>query len=138
MWFRRDLRILDHPALMAAIAEGPVVPVFVIDPHLWEPAGDVRLSYLCASLRSLHESLGGKLVIHHGSEYKVMTNSPTFDKQLSLNGYWQSVGGQTFLPGPSCLDQPARTDLPRPTCLDRPAWPHLPSPTCLGRQAWTD
>ena len=72
MWFRRDLRILDHPALMAAIAEGPVVPVFVIDPHLWEPAGDVRLSYLCASLRSLHESLGGKLVIRSGNPVEVI------------------------------------------------------------------
>jgi choloylglycine hydrolase len=28
-----------------------------------------------------------------------MTNSPTFDRQLGLNGYWQEVGGQTFLPG---------------------------------------
>lgn len=48
---------------------------------------------------AIFEYVGGKLVIHHGAEYKVMTNSPTFDKQLSLNGYWQSVGGQTFLPG---------------------------------------
>jgi penicillin V acylase-like amidase (Ntn superfamily) len=45
------------------------------------------------------EYIDGKLVIHHGKQYKVMTNSPTFDKQLGLNGYWQEVGGQTFLPG---------------------------------------
>lgn len=28
-----------------------------------------------------------------------MTNSPTFDQQLALNSYWQSIGGTAFLPG---------------------------------------
>ncbi|CSI84473.1 choloylglycine hydrolase [Vibrio cholerae] len=31
-------------------------------------------------------------MIHHGSQYKVMTNSPTFDQQLALNTYWQQIG----------------------------------------------
>ena len=72
MWFRRDLRLLDNPALSAAIADGPVIPVFVIDPRLWDAAGDVRLAYLCASLRSLNDSLGGNLVIRHGDPVEVM------------------------------------------------------------------
>ncbi len=33
MWFRRDLRLADNPALLAAGADGAeVVPVFVVDP----------------------------------------------------------------------------------------------------------
>ncbi len=48
---------------------------------------------------AIFEYIDGELVIHHGSEYGVMTNSPAFDQQLGLNGYWQSVGGDTFLPG---------------------------------------
>ena len=33
MWFRRDLRLADHPSLTAAAATGlPVVPLFVVDP----------------------------------------------------------------------------------------------------------
>lgn len=48
---------------------------------------------------AIFEYVGGKLHIYHGKRYKVMTNSPTFDKQLGLNRYWQEVGGQTFLPG---------------------------------------
>jgi choloylglycine hydrolase len=36
--------------------------------------------------------------LHHVTGHH-LTNSPTFDKQLGLNGYWQEVGGQTFLPG---------------------------------------
>ncbi|MGF1567636.1 MAG: linear amide C-N hydrolase [Nodosilinea sp.] len=48
---------------------------------------------------AIFEYIDGELIIHHGAEYGVMTNSPTFDQQLGLNGYWQSVGGETFLPG---------------------------------------
>lgn len=45
------------------------------------------------------EYVGGKLVIHHGRQYTVMTNSPTFDQQLAINAYWQGVDPLTFLPG---------------------------------------
>jgi deoxyribodipyrimidine photo-lyase len=31
LWFRRDLRLGDHPALLAAAADGPVVALFVLD-----------------------------------------------------------------------------------------------------------
>ena len=32
VWFRRDLRVTDHPALLAALdAADEVVPVFVVD-----------------------------------------------------------------------------------------------------------
>lgn len=33
------------------------------------------------------------LVIHHGPQYKVMTNSPTYDAQLAIRDYWADVGG---------------------------------------------
>lgn len=59
LWFRRDLRLADNPALLAAAADGPVLPLFVVDPALWRPAGRVRRAYLAASLRSLDASLGG-------------------------------------------------------------------------------
>jgi penicillin V acylase-like amidase (Ntn superfamily) len=45
------------------------------------------------------EYIKGKLVIHHGPQFKVMTNSPTFDQQLALNAYWEQLGGNSFLPG---------------------------------------
>lgn len=45
------------------------------------------------------EYIGGQLVIHHSQNYRVMTNSPTFDQQLALNTYWQNIGGAQFLPG---------------------------------------
>lgn len=63
-------------------------------------AGSAHLSLSDSSGDSaILEYVGGKLNIYHGKQYKVMTNSPTFDRQLGLDGYWKEVGGQTFLPG---------------------------------------
>jgi choloylglycine hydrolase len=45
------------------------------------------------------EFLDGKTIIHHSKKYQIMTNSPIFEKQLTLNAYWEEIGGNTFLPG---------------------------------------
>ena len=76
MWFRRDLRLVDNPALIAAGADGAeVVPVFVIDPT-FASSGAPRLAYLHGALRSLDASIrrhsGAGLVIRHGDPSSVM------------------------------------------------------------------
>jgi len=48
---------------------------------------------------AIFEFLEGKLVIHHGPEFNVMTNSPPYDQQLAINHYWEQIGGTRFLPG---------------------------------------
>ena len=67
MWFRRDLRLSDNPALRAAVESGPggVVPLFVFDERLWGPAGAPRRAYLLASLADLGARVGG-LQLRHG------------------------------------------------------------------------
>jgi penicillin V acylase-like amidase (Ntn superfamily) len=45
------------------------------------------------------EYLEGKLVVHHSRDYQVMTNSPTYDKQLVLDTYWSRLDGAKMLPG---------------------------------------
>ena len=45
------------------------------------------------------EFVGGALTIHHGADFRVMTNSPVYEQQLAIDGYWSLVGGQHFLPG---------------------------------------
>ena len=78
MWFRRDLRLGDNPALLAALeaaradGDGRVVPLFVVDPVLWDAAGPVRQAYLVASLDSLGASLGRHLLIRHGDPVTVV------------------------------------------------------------------
>lgn len=67
MWFRRDLRLKDNPALLDAIASDPRVYVlFVLDPVLWEQPGSVRTNYLVDSLSKLNAELAGRLVIRSG------------------------------------------------------------------------
>ncbi len=66
MWFRRDLRVRDNPALYAAAAAGDVLPLFVLDPALWAPSGDVRRGYLVRALRALDGSLDGHLHVRRG------------------------------------------------------------------------
>jgi len=48
---------------------------------------------------AVFEYLKGKLVIHHGRQFQVMTNSPPYDQQLALTSYWENIGGTTMLPG---------------------------------------
>jgi deoxyribodipyrimidine photo-lyase len=35
VWFKRDLRVHDHPALCHAARLGPVLPVYIVEPELW-------------------------------------------------------------------------------------------------------
>lgn len=76
-WFRRDLRLADNPALLAAVEEAralddEVVPLFVVDPSLWRSAGSPRLAYLARSLRALEEATDGRLVLRHGQPEQVV------------------------------------------------------------------
>ena len=48
---------------------------------------------------AIFEYVKGTLVIHHGKEYQVMTNSPTYDKQIAINEYWNEFDGAVMLPG---------------------------------------
>ncbi|MFA4897784.1 linear amide C-N hydrolase [Microbacterium sp.] len=45
------------------------------------------------------EYVGGELKVYHDRSYKVMTNSPTFDKQLELVKEIDGLGGDKPLPG---------------------------------------
>ncbi|MFC0284648.1 linear amide C-N hydrolase [Camelimonas abortus] len=45
------------------------------------------------------EYIDGKQVIHHSRAFQVMTNSPSFERQLALNEYWKDIGGLVMLPG---------------------------------------
>ena len=79
LWFRRDLRVSDHPALNAAAEEakkngGVVVPVFILDKALIGGAGSKRLAYLGNSLRALDKSLNGSLHVMIGDPIDVLND----------------------------------------------------------------
>jgi deoxyribodipyrimidine photo-lyase len=73
IWFRRDLRISDHPALSAAIADSDeIVPLFILDQRIADKSGSFRLAYLAQSLQSLDKSLGEKLLVIAGDPADVL------------------------------------------------------------------
>jgi deoxyribodipyrimidine photo-lyase len=73
VWFRRDLRISDHPALVAALSESDeIVPVFIIDSKLIERTGSNGLAYLAQSLQHLDASLDKKLQVIAGQPIEVL------------------------------------------------------------------
>ena len=73
MWFRRDLRLIDNPALLAAIEAGEeIVPVFILDPKLIDITGAKGLAYLANSLQCLDESLNNKLHVYAGDPLEVL------------------------------------------------------------------
>jgi len=78
----------DEPFTIVA----PVLPngrAAAVHTSLSDPSGD----------SAILEYLDGKLVIHHGPECKVMTNSPVYEQQIALNAYWDLIGGDRMLPG---------------------------------------
>lgn len=77
IWFRRDLRSCDHRALALACAQGPVVPIFVLDNNLlFHPETAVaRVEFLLLSLQALDRrlrQLGGRLLVRRGKPAQVL------------------------------------------------------------------
>jgi deoxyribodipyrimidine photo-lyase len=73
VWFRRDLRIGDHPALVAAMENSDeIVPVFILDKQQIAEAGSKLLAYMSNSPRALDESLGNRLHIIEGDQVEVL------------------------------------------------------------------
>lgn len=78
-WIRRDLRLADNPALMAALQSADViVPVFILDPNLLHSpyCGSKRLAFLFNGLRRLNESLlakGSRLVLRYGKPVEALS-----------------------------------------------------------------
>lgn len=77
LWFRRDLRLDDHPALVDACERGPVLPLFILDPQLLHhpETAPARVAFLLAGLRALDADLrrrGSRLLVRHGEPGDVL------------------------------------------------------------------
>lgn len=77
LWYRRDLRVHDLPALQAADMAGPVLPLFVFDERLlhgrWPSAN--RVWFMLESLKVLDRELrgrGARLHVRHGRPEEVL------------------------------------------------------------------
>ena len=73
-WFRQDLRLSDNPSLIEAIKHNNVLPIYILDDKNADNFGMGATSkwWLESSLRSLNDSLGGKLSIYKGNPIDVL------------------------------------------------------------------
>ncbi|WP_423823711.1 linear amide C-N hydrolase [Salinisphaera sp. SPP-AMP-43] len=94
---------LDNFATVAEAVDALKDPPFTLVTS--NVPGQNRLTTLHLALSDVNgdsaivEYIDGRPVIHHGRQYQVMTNSPTFDQQLALDAYWKQIGGTVMLPG---------------------------------------
>lgn len=94
--------VLDNYATVAEAVEALRKEPFYVIPVMTPDGkpGTVHLAISDATGDSaIFEYVGGKLMIHHGRQFQVMTNSPVYEQQLALNDYWKQIGGTTMLPG---------------------------------------
>ncbi|MDJ0822076.1 MAG: FAD-binding domain-containing protein [Paracoccaceae bacterium] len=77
LWFKRDLRLSDHPALRHALELGAPVPVYIFEPAYWQQ-DDVsgrQFAFLRESVLALRDdlrALGSDLVIRCGDAVAVL------------------------------------------------------------------
>ncbi|MEM0946924.1 MAG: FAD-binding domain-containing protein [Pseudomonadota bacterium] len=78
LWFKRDLRIRDHPALaVAARQDTPVLPIYIIEPELWsQPDASARQwRFVFESLQDLAQDmawLGAPMHVVQGEAVEVL------------------------------------------------------------------
>lgn len=84
-----DLRA--NPVLVAGgeVPVGPPGRAATVHVSLSDATGD----------SAIIEFVQGEMVIWHDRSYQVMTNEPTFDRQLAIREYWEGVNPREFLPG---------------------------------------
>ena len=75
LWFRRDFRLIDHPALAAAAAEQrPVIPLFILEPGHKNlgAAAKWRLEQAIQNFQDRLGSLGSRLILRQGTPADVL------------------------------------------------------------------
>mgnify|MGYP001397596723 CR=1 FL=1 len=107
-WIRRDLRLTDNPALHAALAAGPVIPTFILDPA-FSRASPRRKDFLYEGLHALDRDLrtrGSYLVIRSGKPRAVLEQLLTEAKADAI------FAEEDFTPYARTRDQEVARNLP--------------------------
>ena len=94
VWFRRDLRLADHPALSAAVASGgPVIPVFILDPETEAlgAAAKWRLGLSIADLQGRLRARGSDLILRRGDAVEALR--ALADETGARSAHWTRLYG---------------------------------------------
>lgn len=85
----RDLEKATYQVVTAVIELGGVKQTAGFHLSVEDKTGD----------SAIIEYVGGKVVVHHGRRYAIMTNDPDLDKQLDNLKQYEGFGGDKPLPG---------------------------------------
>lgn len=90
---------LDNYSTVAEAVEG-LQKLRIVPTEILDKSWPLHLSIEDATGDSaVLELIGGKLVVHHGKQFTVMTNEPSLDEQLANLKHYKIWGGDRAMPG---------------------------------------
>ena len=101
VWFKRDLRIHDNEALTSAAKDGPLLPLYIYEPSLWEQEemSFTKQAFLRVSLEELNlalKELGQGLIIKKGNAVDILDNLNKRHGIRGLYSHQETWNGWTY------------------------------------------
>jgi deoxyribodipyrimidine photo-lyase len=101
VWFKRDLRTVDHLPLLEASARGPVLPLLIVEPHYWQQPDVSRRQWLAIrlaieELATRMNDLGAPLIIRAGNAVEVFRHLHSCVQISALYAHEETGNDFTF------------------------------------------
>jgi len=101
VWFKRDLRVHDHRALVRAAQAGPVLPLFIAEPELWQQAdmSGRQWAFVAESLLELRAELGHlgqPLIVRCGDAVRIFERARQKFGDVALWSHEETGNGWTY------------------------------------------
>jgi len=101
VWFKRDLRVVDHLPLALAVKAGPVLPLYIVEPELWaQPDVSARQwAFAAESLQDLRRALaalGQPLCVMVGDAVQIFNHLHERQGIATLWSHEETGNGWTY------------------------------------------
>ncbi|MEM1278401.1 MAG: FAD-binding domain-containing protein, partial [Pseudomonadota bacterium] len=101
LWFKRDLRVQDHRALVQAAHQGPVLPLYVVEPELWQQPDMAarQWAFVAETLEELRadlSALGQPLVIRVGAVTEILSDLTKTHRITALWSHEETGNSWTY------------------------------------------
>lgn len=102
VWFKRDLRIIDHEALFRARERGPVLPLYILEPELWQQPDLSRRHYTflkeCIQElnTNLEKTIGQNLILRTGDACNIFEDLLSRYPVQSVWSHQETWNGWTY------------------------------------------
>lgn len=101
VWFKRDLRVHDHRALVQAARRGPVLPIYIAEPELWQQPdmSERQWAFIAESLVELRRDLaelGQPLIVRTGNVTSVLERARRRFGSIAVWSHEETGNGWTY------------------------------------------